>query len=69
MSEKKKVKVEVYEETFNEIVRIYDYLKEHDVEVTSADIVEVALVLAKRLGSGKWSFVCELEHRREEKDG
>ena len=67
MSDKKKVKLEVYEGTVNEIVRIYDYLKDHDVNVTSADIVEAAIKLAKRLGAGYWTFVCELQERDMEK--
>lgn len=68
MSEKKKVEMEVYLETVDEVMKIYDYLKEHDVDVTGADIVEAALTLVKRLGAGNWSFVCELKHRKEENE-
>ena len=65
MSEKKKVKMDVYLETADEIMQLYDYLAEHDVHVSGADIVEAALILAKRMGAGNWSFVCEMKHRKE----
>lgn len=64
MSEKKKVEMDVYLETVDEVMKIYDYLKEHDVDVTGADIVEAALTLAKRMGAGNWSFVCELRNKK-----
>ena len=66
MDEKTRCNVEVSVETAYEIAEMIDYLKEHDVDVTSADIVVSAMTLAKRLGSGKWTFVCDLKHRREE---
>jgi len=51
----------------DELDVIQAYLVEHDVGASYVQILEAALVLAKRMGAGKWSFVCELKHRREEK--
>ena len=48
---------------------IKKYLKKHDIDVSSEEILDAAITLAKRLGAGDWTFVCELKHRREEKDG
>ena len=50
----------------DELDDIQAYLAEHDVGASYVQILEVALVLAKRLGAGNWSFVCELKHRKEE---
>ena len=48
------------------LLKIEKYLEEHDIEANYVDILDASLDLAKRMGAGNWSFVCELKHRREE---
>lgn len=44
-----------------ELANIKAYLQKKGVFVTEADIVLTAIKIAKRLGAGNWTFVCELK--------
>jgi len=44
-----------------EIANIKEYLQKKGVFATEADIVLAAIRIAKRLGAGNWTFVCELK--------
>lgn len=47
---------------------IQAYLTEHDVGASYLQILEASLTLAKRMGAGNWSFVCELKHRKKREE-
>lgn len=59
----KKRMVEVEDITAADICEIGEYLDDHNMFATDGEIVGAAIRLAKRLGSDKWSFVCELKGR------
>jgi len=44
----------------NELEMIQDYLIAKGIHVSQAEIVLAAIHIAKRLGAGNWTFVCEL---------
>lgn len=45
----------------HEIAKVQAYLKWKGVKASEAEIVIAAIKIAKRLGAGDWTFVCELE--------
>lgn len=49
----------------NKLSEIKKYLKKHGIDASSDDVFDAAITLAKRMGAGNWSFVCELKHRKE----
>ena len=53
----------------DKLLDISTYLNEHGIEASDVEILEAAITLAKRLGAGNWSIMCELKHRREGDDG
>ena len=65
MSEKDLDKMLAEVEVIRKIRQIDTYLEEHGVRVSDSEIVDAAITLAKRMGAGNWSFVCELKHRKE----
>ena len=49
-----------------ELKVIERYLKEHGVMATREEIVMSAIILARRMGAGYWSFCCEFRNREKE---
>jgi len=47
-------------EANTELSIIQDYLIAKGIHVSQAEIVLAAIHIAKRLGAGNWTFVCEL---------
>lgn len=45
----------------HEIAKLKTYLKHKGVKASEAEIVIAAIRIAKRLGAGDWTFVCELK--------
>ncbi len=56
------IEIDTIEDKLKDIKK---YLKKHGIEVTYVEILEVAIRLARRMGAGDWSFVCELKARKE----
>lgn len=49
----------------DKISNIKKYLKKRGIDASSDEILEAAIRLARRMGAGDWSFVCELKARKE----
>ena len=47
-----------------EVKELSLYLKKKGISVTDSVIVTTAIKLARQLGAGDWTFVCELKERR-----
>ena len=72
MTEREENEVWLDKKTAEEIKKIQKYLGTHKVTASRTEIISTAILLAKRLGAGDWTFVCEFkegERRKEEKDG
>ena len=50
----------------DKLLEIRKYLKEHGIDASSDDILDAAIILARRMGAGNWSFVCEFRNRDKE---
>ena len=56
-------KTELDENTSKEVKDLSAYLKKKGITATDSEIVMAAIKLARQLGAGNWSFVCELKER------
>ena len=65
MTEKDEAEIWVDVGAIKELRQVDSYLEEHGIFATNGEIIEAAITLAKPMGVGNWSFVCELRHRRE----
>ena len=46
-----------------EVKELSAYLKKKGITATDSEIVMTAIKLARQLGAGSWSFVCEFKER------
>ena len=56
--------MELDKNTAKEVKDLSSYLKKKGITATDSEIVMVAIKLARQLGAGDWSFVCELGERK-----
>jgi hypothetical protein len=52
----------------NKVMEVQDYLRARDIKVSETAIVNAAIDIARRLGAGDYTFVCEFEERKENED-
>lgn len=52
----------------NKVREVQDYLRARGIEVSETTIVNAAIDIARRLGAGDDSFVCEFEDKKNEED-
>ena len=52
----------------NNLREVQDYLKERGIKVSEVAIVDAAITIARRLGAGDYTFVCEFEEDRKGKE-
>jgi hypothetical protein len=50
-----------------EVESIQKYLKRKGIEATEDEIIEAAIGIARRLGAGDWTFVCEFQEETGQK--
>lgn len=50
------------------IKEVQRYLKKKGFEVAETTIADMAIDLARRLGADDWTFVCEVEMRKEKEE-
>ena len=58
--DKTKINIELDENTSKEVKDLSAYLKKKGITATDSEIVMAAIKLARQLGAGNWTFVCEL---------
>lgn len=52
----------------DKVEEIQNYLRTKGIRVSETAIVDMAIDLARRLGAGDWTFVCEAEARKEKEE-
>ena len=68
MTDREENEVWLDKETADEIKKIEKYLKEHKVVASRTEIVNAAIILARRLGAGDWTFACHFNLRDKPRD-
>ena len=58
------MKIEVDENAAKELKELSMYLKKKGITATDSEIIMAAIMLAKRLGADKWTFVCYFKQER-----
>jgi hypothetical protein len=49
----------------NKVREVQHYLAKRGIQVSEVAIVDAAISIARRLGAGDYTFVCEFEERKE----
>ena len=52
----------------NRIQEVQNYLREQGIKASEVAIINAAIDIARRLGAGDYTFVCEFEERKENED-
>lgn len=48
----------------NRVMEVQDYLRTRGIKVSETAIVNAAIDIARRLGAGDYTFVCEFEESK-----
>jgi hypothetical protein len=52
----------------NKLREVQEYLSKRGIRVSEVAIIDAAITIARRLGAGDYTFVCEFEERKENED-